>query len=71
MPVLDGFAATRKIRELENNGTITGRLPIIALTANVNRENEEKCKAAGMDSFLAKPLKLQGALEYFDHERIY
>ena len=60
MPILDGFAATRKIRELESNGTIHGRLPIIALTANVSRENEDNCRNAGMDSFLAKPLKLQG-----------
>ena len=60
MPILDGFAATRKIRELESNGTIHGRLPIIALTANVSCENEDNCRNAGMDSFLAKPLKLQG-----------
>ena len=59
--VLDGFAATAKIRELENNGTINGRLHIIALTANVSIESEEKCKAAGMDHFLPKPFKMAGA----------
>ena len=59
--MLDGFAATRKIRELENNGTIHGRLPIIALTANVSTESEEKCRAAGMDLFLPKPFKMNGA----------
>ncbi|KAJ3557463.1 hypothetical protein NM688_g1459 [Phlebia brevispora] len=58
MPVLDGFAATVKIRELENNGTIHRRLPIIALTANVSAESEEKCRAAGMDHFLPKPFKM-------------
>ncbi|KAF7793572.1 hypothetical protein EIP86_004686 [Pleurotus ostreatoroseus] len=58
MPVLDGFAATAKIRELENNGTIHGRLPIIALTANVSTESEEKCRTAGMDHFLPKPFKM-------------
>lgn len=58
MPVLDGFTATSKIRELENNGTIHGRLPIIALTANVSNANEDKCRTAGMDQFLSKPLKL-------------
>jgi CheY-like chemotaxis protein len=60
--VLDGFAATAKIRELENNGTIHGRLPIIALTANVSTESEEKCRAAGMDHFLPKPFKMNGTL---------
>ena len=62
MPILDGFAATAKIRALENNGTIHGRLPIIALTANVSTESEEKCKEAGMDHFLPKPFKMAGEL---------
>ncbi|KAI8980625.1 hypothetical protein BD414DRAFT_516347 [Trametes punicea] len=58
MPVLDGFQATRRIRELEESGELPGRLPIIALTANVTQESERECKAAGMDHFLPKPLKL-------------
>ena len=58
--MLDGFAATVKIRELESNGTIHGRLPIIALTANVGTDSEEKCRAAGMNYFLPKPFKLTG-----------
>jgi len=69
MPILDGFSATSKIRELENDGTIHGRLPIIALTANVSHENEVKCRAAGMDRFLPKPLRLadlQGTISEFD-----
>ncbi|KAI0706091.1 hypothetical protein BC835DRAFT_1403562 [Cytidiella melzeri] len=60
MPVLDGFAATIRIRELESCGTIKGRMPIIALTANVSTESEEKCRAAGMDYFLPKPFKMAG-----------
>lgn len=58
--VLDGFAATSKIRELENNGTFHGRLPIVALTANVSSESEERCRAAGMDHFLPKPFQMNG-----------
>ena len=58
--VLDGFSATRRIRELESDGTVQGHLPIIALTANVSRDNEERCRGAGMDRFLPKPLKLAG-----------
>ena len=70
MPILDGFAATARIRELENNGTLPGRLPIIALTANVSTDNEEKCKAAGMDHFLPKPLRLGGAYLPFKLEAL-
>ncbi|KAI0095070.1 hypothetical protein BDY19DRAFT_902099 [Irpex rosettiformis] len=60
MPVLDGFAATTRIRELENNGTIHGRIAIIALAANVDVDSEEKCRVAGMDPFLPNPFKLSG-----------
>jgi len=58
MPVLDGFAATQEIRALEENGTLPGRLRIVALTANVTADSEEKCRASGMDAFLPKPLRL-------------
>ncbi len=61
MPVMDGIEATRKIRQLG------GRyIPIIALTANAQKEIEEACFAAGMDAFLTKPvnrLELQSTLE--------
>lgn len=52
MPELDGYAATREIRQLESSG---GRIPIIALTANAMPGAEGQCKAAGMDAYLAKP----------------
>jgi CheY-like chemotaxis protein len=54
MPVMDGFQATRAIREHEEkNGT--DRIPIIALTANAFESDKEKCAAAGMSDFLSKP----------------
>jgi len=56
MPVMDGFAATRAIRELELQRSEGKRLPIIALTANVGREDQDACTAAGMDAHLSKPL---------------
>ncbi len=57
MPVMDGFTATRRIRESETAGGKLKRLPIIALTANVMSEDRENCIAAGMDAHLGKPIE--------------
>jgi len=57
MPVMDGFTATRRIRELERKNGRGKRLPIIALTANVMSEDRENCIAAGMDAHLGKPVE--------------
>ena len=53
MPRLDGFAATRLIRQAEPPGV---RIPIIALTASATAGEKERCLAAGMSGFLAKPV---------------
>ena len=58
MPVMDGFEATRLIRQMHNERT--PHLPILALTANAMPGDERDCLNAGMDAFLAKPLTLLG-----------
>ncbi len=55
MPVLDGYEASTAIRASEH----APRVPIVALTANVMEGNRERCLAAGMDDFLAKPYALE------------
>jgi len=72
MPDMDGYEATRQIRaiEAERNagagfaeGEIRRQIPIIAMTANVFREDIEKCVAAGMNGHLGKPLNFDEVLE--------
>ena len=54
MPILDGYAATRALRERETR-LLLSRVPIVALTANAYDEDAAQAMAAGMDAHLAKP----------------
>ena len=54
MPVMDGFAATREIRQREHDG----RIPIIAITAYTLAEDVERCLTTGMDGYVSKPIDL-------------
>ena len=56
MPVLDGYEATRRIRAMEEGKY---RTPIVALTAYAMTGDEAKCKEAGMDEYLSKPLEIE------------
>ncbi len=60
MPVMDGYAMTRRIREQERDRG-GARLPVIALTASAMEDDLQRCREAGMDDLLAKPVAL-GAL---------
>jgi DNA-binding response OmpR family regulator len=56
MPEVDGFAATRRIRELEGGRP---RIPIVAMTAYAMQGDRERCLDAGMDDYLTKPVRLE------------
>jgi CheY-like chemotaxis protein len=60
MPEVDGYEATRLIRELDN--PYSGKVPIIAMTANVFKEDVEKCLAAGMNDHIGKPLDFDNVI---------
>ncbi|MBM5399056.1 response regulator [Vibrio parahaemolyticus] len=65
MPVMDGFIATEQIRDMNEWGA---HVPIIALTANVVKEDQQRCFEAGMNEFVAKPVtkaRLQQIFEQY------
>ncbi|KAK5084010.1 hypothetical protein LTR70_007292 [Exophiala xenobiotica] len=67
MPRKDGLTATSEIRMMEEDGTLSRRRPIIAVTAVVGPEAQAMCRDAGTDDFLPKPLslaKLQQSLKH-------
>ncbi|MCL2303865.1 MAG: PAS domain-containing protein [Planctomycetaceae bacterium] len=69
MPVMDGYDATRKIRQWEEDSSRSSRIPIIALTANATSEDEAKCLAVGMDAYCSKPVNAGKLLDLI-HEQL-
>jgi CheY-like chemotaxis protein len=57
MPGMDGLEATRIIREKE--GREGGHVPIVAMTAHATSADRARCRAAGMDDYLAKPFRFE------------
>ncbi len=56
MPVMDGFEATRRIRT--HADPVVAGIRVIAMTANAGNEDRARCRAAGMDDFVTKPIRL-------------
>ncbi|KAK9421343.1 hypothetical protein SUNI508_05881 [Seiridium unicorne] len=58
MPVMDGLACTRKIRELQGLGQIVRHIPIMAVSANARSEQVAQAREAGMDDAISKPFRI-------------
>jgi CheY-like chemotaxis protein/HPt (histidine-containing phosphotransfer) domain-containing protein len=63
MPEMDGFEATRRIREWEGGQR---HIPIIAMTAHALKEDRERCLEAGMDDYVTKPIDIKTLLKTLD-----
>jgi CheY-like chemotaxis protein len=64
MPEMDGYQATRELRQRERaRGGGARRLPVVAMTANAMAGDREQCLEAGMDDYVAKPVRVERLLE--------
>jgi len=64
MPLMNGFEATAAIRERER--TRGGHIPIIAMTAHALKEDKDRCLAAGMDSYISKPIDFKKSVQLIE-----
>jgi CheY-like chemotaxis protein len=67
MPEMDGFEATRRIREMEQQRAGSDHIPIIAMTAHTHDNDQSLCFASGMDDYLAKPINFELLDSYVTH----
>ncbi|MCX6286211.1 MAG: ATP-binding protein [Bacteroidetes bacterium] len=66
MPEQDGLEATREIRQIEQADLSRKAIHICAITANADKDDEEKCYQAGVNSYITKPFKLEELMEMLD-----
>ncbi len=75
MPVMDGFTATGRIRELHQSKLDSGLQPvrpyIIALTANALKGDRDKCLLAGMDDYISKPARIRSLAQALERWKFY
>lgn len=65
MPVLDGYQATKEIRDYESQKGFS-RIPIVAITANALNGDSEECLTAGMDDYVSKPINIDNLIEVLE-----
>lgn len=63
MPVIDGLAAVKRIRQLQGDGTLTGHVPVIVVTANVRQQQISIAIDASMDDVVSKPFRVLELLD--------
>jgi CheY-like chemotaxis protein len=68
MPVMDGLTCVRKIRELQQEGSIVRHIPVIAVTANARSEQIAIAKDSGMDSVVTKPFRIPELLPEMERQ---
>jgi CheY-like chemotaxis protein/HPt (histidine-containing phosphotransfer) domain-containing protein len=59
MPRMDGYEATRALRERENSAPELSRTPVVAMTAHASLQDRERCFVVGMDDYLSKPFRIE------------
>lgn len=64
MPEMDGYEATKRIRE--SRATLNRNVPIVAMTANAMKGDKEKCQEAGMNDYISKPFKVAHLLSVIE-----
>jgi CheY-like chemotaxis protein len=69
MPVMGGLACSRRLRGMESSGEIQGKVPLIAVTANVRAEQQQEAMGAGFDAVITKPFRMGELVR--EMERVY